>query len=226
VEILTNSKLEAGKIEICFTDNLLIGKTSKARIKNIGSKILRINSFFFEYLTGFNVPTAYEKVSEEGCMVFEEFDRFGFHIKIQNIVNKKNSKIFGLKEFSEINIPLYEFFLDDEEKFLMSDSHLNSFGLSSTEEYKMMLRICSKTNAVLKSFFERRGFIFAGINCNFGKLKSGKLVIVGDFSPFGLKIVDAKNQYDKNFAFNLKSGTALSHYADLLTDLIIINEKV
>ncbi|MHC1737039.1 MAG: phosphoribosylaminoimidazolesuccinocarboxamide synthase [Ignavibacteriaceae bacterium] len=226
MEILTNSRLDAGKLEISFTDNLLVGKTSKARVKNLGAKLLRINSFFFDYLIGFNVPSAFEKVSEEAVLIFDEFDKLDFHVKIQNLVSKKNSKIFGLKEFSELNIPLYEFYLDKEEKFLLSDSHLNSFGLLGNEDYKMILRICSKINAVLKSFFERRGYIFASVNCIFGKLKSGKLVMIGDFSPFSIKIIDANDQYDRNFAFNLKSGVSLNNYADLLNKLIIINDKV
>jgi len=226
MEILTNSRLDSGKLEISFTDNIIVGKSSKARVKNLGSKLLRINSFFFDYLIGFNVPSAFQKVSEDAVLIFEEFDKLDFHVKIQNLVSKKNSKIFGLKEFSELNVPLYEFYLDKEEKYLLSDSIMNSFGLLTNEDYKMIQRICSKVNAVLRSFFERRGFVFVSVNCIFGKLKSGKLVMIGDFSPFSLKIIDANGRYDRNFAFNLKSGVSLNNYADLLNELIIINDKV
>jgi hypothetical protein len=57
-------------------------------------------------------------------------------------------------------------------------------------------------------------------------MKNGKIVSTGDYSPFSIKVIDVKGTNDKNFAFNLKSGTALSHYTDLLTQLIIINDKV
>jgi len=226
VEILTTQESVEDKLKISFSDSLIIGKSSKARVKNIGSRIVKINSFFHEYLSGYNIPTAYAFTEGENTLVLDHYDPLNFHVKIQNIAGKRISKIFGVREFSEITIPLYEFFLDDEEKFVLSENHLNSFLLLTNEEYKMILRISSKVNAVLKSFFERRGFVLATVNLKYGRLKNGKIVSTGDYSPFSIKVIDVKGTNDKNFAFNLKSGTALSHYTDLLTQLIIINDKV
>jgi phosphoribosylaminoimidazole-succinocarboxamide synthase len=114
-------------------------------------------------------PTAYAFTEGENTLVLDHYDPLNFHVKIQNIAGKRISKIFGVREFSEITIPLYEFFLDDEEKFVLSENHLNSFLLLTNEEYKMILRISSKVNAVLKSFFERRGFVLATANLKYGR---------------------------------------------------------
>ena len=51
---------------------------------------------------------------------------------------------------------------------------------------KLIIRICSKINAVLKSFFERRNEILAEISCHFGKHED-KVLLIGDFSPASLK---------------------------------------
>jgi len=73
---------------------------------------------------------------------------------------------------------------------------LIAFDVCAVEEFKMMKRICSKLNAVLKSFFERRNSILTEVSCNFGKCDD-KIFIVGDFTPKSLKISSENiNPYD------------------------------
>ena len=48
--------------------------------------------------------------------------------------------------------------------------------------------MCSKINAVLKSFFERRNLLLAEVCCIFGK-NDEKIFLIGDFTPKSLKIL-------------------------------------
>lgn len=220
MKILPNIKHSDDSLELFYLDTIYSGKNSKIKIKDFGKKLNGISSFFFEYLNQYNIPLAYKNKLENHHLIFERFTAISFHSKIMNTVNRKYSRYFGIPEYSQFSIPLIEFFADEDEKVLISENHIIVFDLLSIDEYKQILRICSKINAVLKSFFERRGVVFSGINCSFGKTSNGKIVLTGDFSPLSLSILHKSEKFNKSIAHRLNSGNELKSYISFLFELI------
>jgi phosphoribosylaminoimidazole-succinocarboxamide synthase len=79
--------------------------------------------------------------------------------------------------------------------------------------------MCSKINAVLKSFFERRNSLLAEVTCHFGKSED-KIFLVDDFTPASLKVLPL-NQNDR-YPDPYKFGTSaeIKQYTDHLFNLM------
>jgi phosphoribosylaminoimidazole-succinocarboxamide synthase len=171
-----------------FSDIVTINKKLKFRSKNIAESLAKINSFFFDYLLQYNIPLPQLISKTPTSFIHQQVSFIPLRLKILNAFDKKNSRIFQKKEFEQLQIPLFEFYLGDELQHFVSESHLLSFEIVDASEIKMMLRIASKANVVIKSFFERRNFNFTEFNSFFGKYED-KVFMLGDFSPIGLHII-------------------------------------
>ena len=101
---------------------------------------------------------------------------------------------------------------------IVSESHLIAFDLCTFEDLKIINRICSKINAVMKAFFERRHETVAEFTCSFGK-HDGKIYLIDDFSPFSLKVFPNGNSNGWVNPYSLKTSSEMRKYTDFLLNL-------
>jgi phosphoribosylaminoimidazole-succinocarboxamide synthase len=189
------------------------------KIKGLGEKVSKINSFFLEYIKGYHIPAAFVRSVEKNSLLFLSHQKFPFFIKILNIIDKRSAKIFGQKEGSNISIPLFEIHFGNTRDSLITESHLQTFELCSVEELKIIYRISSKVNVVLKSYFNRRNFNLAELCCYFGKVED-KIYLVDGFTPDSLKIIPLENDSRSLNPYKLKTGNEMKHYTDLILNLL------
>jgi phosphoribosylaminoimidazole-succinocarboxamide synthase len=123
-----------------------------------------------------------------------------------------------MKEGSELNLPIFEFHYGCGKESVISESHLIAFDLCSPEHMKLITRICSKINAVLKSFFERRNEALAEVCCHFGK-HDNKVFLVGDFSPASLKIFPKDESVKWTNPYKLSSASEVKKYTEHLFNI-------
>lgn len=216
--ILHSQPIDEKYIQVEYTDTVLLEK-KKIKVKDIGIKTCELSHFFFEYATGFQIPTAYVKKDDKTILKFVNHKPFSFTVKILNRADKRIAKIFGLKEHSELKLPVFEFHYGEGKDTLISESHLISFDLCNQEDMKVILRISSKVNAVLKSFFERRNEILSQLSCTFGKFEE-KICLSGDFSPFGLKVYpkeENKKWFDPE---KMNTPSEIKKYTDFLHNIV------
>lgn len=202
-----------------YYDFLSIDGDKKVKIKSLGEKFASINSFFFEYLKEYHIPAAFVKNHDKTSLKFIKYTKFPFSIKILNMVDKRTAKIFKKKEGELLALPVFEIHLGDGKDSLISESHLLTFDLCSVEDFKIINRICSKVNAVLKSFFERRGYLMAETTCNFGKYDD-KIFIVDDFTPRSLKVIPINKVNKPIDPYKFATSAEIRHYTDHLFNLM------
>lgn len=195
------------------------GNGRKIKVKNLGEKFASINSFLFEYLKEYNLPVAFVQAKDKNKLNFLKYNKYPFSIKILNIIDKRTAKIFSKKEGEFITFPIFEIHYGNGKESVISESHVICFDLCSNEELKLINRISSKVNAVLKSFFERRGFYLAEAMCNFGKFED-KIFLVDDLSPHNLKVIPLNNNGNDLNPYVLNSSAQIKHYTDLLLNLM------
>ncbi len=206
-------------INLEYSDHFHSNGSTKIKSKNLGEKFAHLNSFFFDYLKGYHIPTAFVKSENKNTLKFIKHERLPFTIKILNIVDKRTAKIFSKKENEILNFPIFEFHVGNGKDSLVSESHLVSFDLCSVEDLKLISRICSKVNAVLKSFFERRNTILAEVSCAFGKNDS-RLFLVDDFTPRSLKILPVEDDKKWSNPYKLTTAPEIKKYTDLLHNIM------
>ncbi len=191
----------------------------KVKVKNLGEKFASINSFFFDYLKEYHIPAAFVKAYDKNILKFVKYNRFPFSIKILNIIDKRTAKIFSLKEGDSVTFPIFEIHYGNSKDSLISESHVISFDLCTNEDLKIISRICSKVNAVLKSYFERRGYLLAEATCSFGKMDE-KIYLVDDFTPKSLKVIPFNKDSKEIDPYKFETSAEIRHYTDHLFNMM------
>jgi len=201
-----------------YDDFFFTQTNKKVRAKNLGEKFALINSYFFEYLKGYNIPCEYIKKTGKRNLLFLKFTELPFKVKILNAADKRTSKIFSIKPGTPLELPIYEFHFRNITNSIISESHLISFNICPSDDIKLIQRLCSKINAIVKSFFERRNESIVELTCCFGKFE-GKIYLINDFSPLSLKIF--KNESDGQLPdpYKLETVAQMKKYTDHLFNL-------
>lgn len=218
--LIKDIPFDGGNYQIVeFLDIFNINNQKKTRIKDLGQKVASLHSVFFDYLKEFHIPIAYIKKEETNSLKFVKYENLNFSVKILNCADKRTAKIFSLKEGSSLELPVFELHYGNQKESMISESHLITFNLCSTEELKMINRICSKINAVLRSFFERRNFTLAELSCRFGKFE-GKVYMTGNFSPDSLKVFPVNEDLKWKDPYKLLTSVHIKGYTDQLIKII------
>jgi phosphoribosylaminoimidazole-succinocarboxamide synthase len=205
-----------------YHDSYILSDDKKVKVKDIGKKVALTNAFFFDYLKEYHIPTAFLRKDGENALKFSTCQEYSFRIKILNSADKRNSKIFGMKEGAALNLPIFEFHYGCGKESFISESHLIAFNLCDPEDMKLITRICSKINAVLKSFFERRNEILAEVCCHFGKHED-KVFLIGDFSPASLKIFPKDESVKWTNPYKLSTAAEVKKYTEHLFNIASVN---
>ena len=152
-------------------------------------------------------------------LTFSKHHRLPFYIKILNLLDKRTAKIFDKQEGTFLQIPLLTFHYGNLQDNFISENHLISLDICPLEDTKMMKRLCSKVNAVLKSFCERRNTTLAEFNCHFGK-DNDKILVVDDFTPSSLKILQNNSGNSSIHPYKIKSSEEIKNYSEFIQSLI------
>ncbi len=198
-----------------YDDYFYNGRNKKVKVKDLGKKFASINSFFFDYLKEFNIPCAYIKKTGNKSLLFIKYSPLSFTVKILNSADKRISKIFSVKQGENLALPVMEYHFGNIKDSIISESHLISFNICTYDDLKFINRLCSKINAVVKSFFERREESVAEFSCNFGKYE-GKIYLTNDFGPTGLKIYKLNEDGKLPDPYKIETAAQMNKYTDHL----------
>jgi len=199
-------------------DHFITLKNKKVSVKNFGEKSALLNSYFSEYLKGYNIPCAFIKKADKNSSQILKVTDFTFRVRLLNTADTRIAKIFSVKPGSALELPIQEYHFGDSKNSVITESHIISFNLCSYDELKIINRLCSKINAILKSFFERRNGSLVELTCLFGTFE-GKIYLTGDFSPVSLKVVSNKPDEILPDQYKIESFAQMKKYTDYLLKL-------
>ncbi len=201
-----------------YPDYLVADNDRKIKVKDLGSKFASINAFFFDYLKEYHIPISFLKTQNNSSLKFLRHNRYPFFIKILNIIDKRTAKVFGRKEGDLLNLPVFEIHYPNGRDSLVTESHLITFDICTNEDLRLINRICSKVNAVLKFFFERRSALLSEVICCFGKSED-KIYLVDDFTPASIKIIPQNTDGKWVDPYNLNTSADIRKYTDFLLNM-------
>lgn len=191
-----------------FMDTVHIGGESKGTIKGKGAINNQICGHLFEYLEGFHIPTHFVKSTSNKEMLVKKLEMIPIEIFVYNIATDLFSKRFDLKDGENLELPIVEMFLRKPalNNPMINNGHAVAFGLASADEISLIERYSSKINAVLKSFFTRRGLSLIEFKLEFGRQKD-KIVLGDEISADTCRLWDAETR-EKLGIDKIKSGNS------------------
>lgn len=198
INVKKKKKLYEGKAKILYeTDNedyyiqefkddaTAFDGEKKGKIKNKGAINNQLSAYLFNYLENYHVPTHYVKPQSDNSMVVKRLEMIPVEVVMRNIATGSLVKKYGVEEGQELEHPILEFYLKDDEKHdpMINEHHVIAFGHATQDELRQIQRYTQKINAVLKSFFYRRNLLLVDFKLEFGRNKAGKLTLGDEISP-------------------------------------------
>ncbi len=206
--------------EKSFPASVQFPSGKKIRYKTIAEDFTELNRFFFEYLTSFSIPVAFKEKFAENVLSMHEHLPYTFYLKVSNNLDTAAANTFGKNLWEPFPMPVIEYVHFGNGENIISQNHIVSLDIALIEDLKYMNRACTKINAVMKSFFERRNFSLVSFGCFFGKSEN-KVVLCGDFAPPYLQVIQTPelSSVEQNY-FNFDDAAQLKNYVNLLLNAI------
>ena len=192
--------------------------TKKGTIGDKGELNCGISTVLFQYLESYNVPTHLIKRIGPREQLVKNVEIIQVEVVMRNYATGSLVKRLPFEDGKQLVYPIMELSLKNDELGdpLINEYHAYALNLCQPEDIRAMLRMTSKVNAILKSYFERRDLILVDFKLEFGRL--GKDLIVADeISPDTCRIWDkkTKKKLDKD-RFRFDMGGVLQAYQEVL----------
>ena len=171
-----------------FTRNEVGKSTDTVRKATLNAAI---SHHVFSYLNSFRIPNHYIEQFGKSELVIRRLEMIPISVVVRNIAAGSLSARYGLQEGRELEFPVVELVYRNESlnNPMVNESHILAFGISNPEEIRTMVRIATKTNAVIRSFVERRQLRLVDIWLEFGRLE-GQIFLGDEITPDTCRFLD------------------------------------
>jgi len=192
-------------------------------IENRGVINNRISTLLFRYVESYNIPTHFFSSGGKDAMIVRPLEMIRFSVRVHSIASAAVARRLGVKEGTPLEKILIEYHRKEEGKkeALVSREELPASSLVTADELAQIDRYAAKVNAVLKSFFTRRGLSLFSVSLAFGRYKNR--ICLGDelsFENFVLQDAKTGEKYDfDRLRDDLK--TYQSHYEHLSRRILL-----
>lgn len=181
-----------------------------------------ISHHVFSYLNSFRIPNHYIEQFGKSELVIRKLEMIPIAVVVRNIAAGSLSTRYGLPEGRELEFPVVELVYRNDalENPMVNESHILAFGISTPEEIRTMVRIATKTNAVLRSFCERRQLRLVDVWLEFGRFE-GQILLGDEITPDTCRFLDMETNtmYDGSL-YRLGLGEYKAAYQALYQRLI------
>jgi phosphoribosylaminoimidazole-succinocarboxamide synthase len=222
---------KAKKLYLTENENLLIQEfkddatafngAKKGVIAGKGEYNCSISTILFEYLESYHVTTHFVRRLSPTEMLVNRLDIIPLEAVMRNIAAGSLVKKLPFQEGAVIEHPIFELYLKNDKLGdpPVNEHHVFALKLARPEEVRLIFRLTSKVNAILKSYFERRGLMLVDFKLEFGR-DQGELVLADEISPDTCRIWDRKThkKLDKD-RFRFDMGGVDKAYQEVLERL-------
>jgi len=206
-----------------FKDDVISPEAKKKRkIKGKGAANCQASAFLFKYLESYHVPNHYIETISDNEMLVKKVEIIPIEVVMRNIAAGSLTKRYGIEEGKVLEYPVLEHYLKDDENHdpFINEYHAYAFNHATPDEIKTIGRISSKVNAILKSFFQRRGITLVDFKVEFGRFRE-KIILADEISLDTCRLWDAETnvKLDKE-RFLEEPGNAVALYQEILKRII------
>ncbi|MBS1262085.1 MAG: Phosphoribosylaminoimidazole-succinocarboxamide synthase [Calditrichaeota bacterium] len=196
--------------------------TKRGRFDGKGAICNAVSTYLFQYLETYHVATHFVKKLSDNEMQIRRLEMIPIEVVVRNVATASLAKTYDLEEGSTLKYPIIEYRLKSDRLGdpMINEHHAYAMGYATPEEMKMISRIASKVNAIMKSFFDRRGLMLVDFKLEFGK-QDRNILIADEISPDTCRVWDRKTnkKMDKD-RFRYDMGKVDKAYRELLGRIV------
>lgn len=172
------------------------------------------NAFIMEYLEEHGLKTHFTKLLSEQESLVKKLSMIPIECVIRNITAGSICRRLGLEEGKELEQPIFEFFLKNDELHdpMVNDSHILVFNWATASEIEAMKNLTFRVNELLKPLFMKNGMLLVDYKLEFGRFDN-EIVLGDEFTPDGCRIWDSetREKLDKD-RFRRDLGNVIESY--------------
>ncbi|MCK9472581.1 phosphoribosylaminoimidazolesuccinocarboxamide synthase [Sulfurimonas sp.] len=198
--------LYEGKAKKLFTtddENLLISEfkddltafngAKKSSEAGKGALNNKISTELFKLLEAEGIHTHFVKMLDDNHMLHKRVDVILIEVIVRNIATGSLSRNLGIKDGTVLPFTLVEF--DYKNDALgdpkLNDQHALILGLVDfQDELDKLRRMARQVNDILKPYFAAKGLNLVDFKLEFGKDKSGNIILIDEISPDNCRFWD------------------------------------
>ncbi|MCX6077182.1 MAG: phosphoribosylaminoimidazolesuccinocarboxamide synthase [Campylobacterales bacterium] len=156
----------------------------------------KISTELFKLLEENGIPTHFVKMLDDNHMLHTKVDVILIEVIVRNIATGSLSRNLGIKDGTVLPFTLVEF--DYKNDALgdpkLNDQHALLLGLVDyQDELDKLRRMARQINDILKPYFAEKGLNLVDFKLEFGKDRSGNIILIDEISPDNCRFWDMES---------------------------------
>lgn len=156
----------------------------------------KISTELFKLLEANGIQTHFVKMLDDNHMLHTKVDVILIEVIVRNIATGSLSRNLGIKDGTVLPFTLVEF--DYKNDALgdpkLNDQHALILGLVEyQDELDKLRRMARQVNDILKPYFANKGLNLVDFKLEFGKDRSGNIILVDEISPDNCRFWDMQS---------------------------------
>lgn len=181
-----------------------------------------ITSFIFNFLEKRGVETHFIKKVNETDQICKHVKIIPLEVIVRNIVAGSMAKKYGLDEGKKLIKTVFELSYKNDELNdpLINNDHAVALEIVTEEELNDIRNQALKINELLQEMFLKANLVLVDFKIEFGKAKSGKIILADEISPDTCRLwdKDTMEKLDKD-RFRRDLGNVIDAYKEVLRRL-------
>jgi len=207
------------EVLIKYEDRVTAGNGKKELwVEDKGSVCCEISRILFNVLEQRGIRTHYITMPTPNSMCCRRLDIIPIEVVVRNIAAGSIVRQTTIKEGTQFEHPLVEFYLKDDEKDdpLLTDDRVIIMG------YGMIMQqlddLAREVNSILKGIFNQMDLTLVDFKLEFGYDCNENLVLGDELSPDGMRLWRDGVSFDKDL-FRKEKGNIMHAYEYILDEL-------
>jgi phosphoribosylaminoimidazole-succinocarboxamide synthase len=194
----------------------------KADIDGKGVLNNKISSLLFSKLAQKGIDSHFIKQLSDYEQLVRRVEIIPIEVVVRNVMAGSLSKRLGVEEGTPLPKPIIEFYYknDDLGDPLITDDHIDYLEIATWEERAELREKAIQVNEVLQGIFKDAGVLLVDFKLEFGKDRSGKILLGDEISPDTCRLwdEDTRQKLDKD-VFRRNLGSLTEVYSIILERL-------
>ena len=227
---MTNTQIIQGKVKTVFStsepEEVLIQYEDKVTAGNgrmvdfpegKGQVCCEISKLLFEHLEKYSIRTHYINMHPVAIMCCRRVDIIPIEVVVRNVAAGSIVRETTIKEGTEFDWPLVEWYLKDDEKDdpLLTENRIWAMGKYPLREMEQTAR---EVNGILSKTFKDIGLTLVDLKLEFGYDSDKNLLLADELSPDSMRLWKEGKSFDKDL-FRKGEGDIVDAYKDILQKL-------